>query len=445
LKQDTLLTAPVGKLLVQYSVPAIVAMTLSSLYNVIDSAFIGHGVGAQAIAGMAVTFPLMNLQVALSTLVGVGSATVTSISLGRRRRDLAEWTVGNAFQLALLLAVLFSGVCQVFLDDILLAFGAGDAILPYARSFMRVMLWGTPISYLMLTGNNILRATGFPHKAMLSSLLSVGCNLVLAPLFIFGFRWGTAGAALATLLSQSVALGWILHHFMHRHKTDGRVSLHFNRLKWNGTILRSIVGVGVSPFLTHLCSATIAILVTQSLQRYGGDWAIGAYGISNRIVTLCFMVVLGLAHGMQPIIGYNFGAGNLHRVRVTLLYGIATALLFTSICLLLIEHFTEPIVKLFSDDVSLTSVSVTALKLSCVALQAVGIQCILGNFFQSIGRSRTAILISISRQLLFVAPLLFILPPLFGLNAVWLCMPVADILACICALYLLWRWHVRCT
>ena len=303
-------TAPIGKLLVQYSLPSIIGMTLTSLYNIIDSIFIGHGVGPLAISGLAITFPLMNLLIAFCTLVGVGGATISSIRLGQRDRKGAEDILGNVVILCVVNAAFYGGVTFLFLDPILRFFGASAATLPYARDFMQVILLGTPVSYMMIGLNNVMRATGYPKKAMLSSMLSVGCNLVLAPIFIFVFDWGIRGAAFATLLSQSVALVWVLHHFL-----DKKTYIRFHRstLKLRKRIVKQIFSIGMSPFIMNVCACCIVIFINYQLLSHGDDYSVGAFGIINRVQMLFVMIVMGIAQGMQPITGYNFGAGLVDR------------------------------------------------------------------------------------------------------------------------------------
>ena len=305
-------TERIGKLLVQYSIPAIIGMTITSLYNIIDSIFIGHGVGPMGIAGLAITFPLMNLVVAFCTMVSAGGSTISSIRLGQKDLDGATEVLGNTLMFCLVNAFIFGSVSFIFLDDILRFFGASNDTLPYARDFMQVILLGTPVTYTMIGLNNIMRATGYPKKAMLTSMVTVVCNIILAPIFIFQFDWGIRGAATATVISQFIGMVWVVSHFLQKTSV---VRLQRGFWKMKKRIISSILSIGMSPFLMNVTACVIVIIVNNSLQQYGGDMAIGAYGIINRLLVLYVMIVLGLTMGMQPIVGYNFGAQK-HGIRI---------------------------------------------------------------------------------------------------------------------------------
>ena len=307
-------TERIGKLLLQYSIPAIIGMTITSLYNIIDSIFIGHGVGAMGIAGLAITFPLMNLVVAFCTLVSAGGSTISSIRLGQKDLDGATEVLGNTLMFCLINAVVFGGLAFLFLDEILRFFGASQDTLPYARDFMQIILAGTPITYTMIGLNNIMRATGYPRKAMLSSMLTVGCNIILAPVFIFWLGWGIRGAATATILSQFAGMIWVLSHFM---QEKSYIRFKKGIFKLRKRIVENIFSIGMSPFLMNVCASAIVIIFNKSLLLYGGDLAIGAYGILNRLLMLFVMVIMGLTMGMQPIVGYNHGAHKFGRVKQT--------------------------------------------------------------------------------------------------------------------------------
>lgn len=423
-------TAPIGKLLVQYSLPSIIGMTLTSLYNIIDSIFIGHGVGPLAISGLAITFPLMNLLIAFCTLVGVGGATISSIRLGQRDRKGAEDILGNVVILCVVNAAFYGGVTFLFLDPILRFFGASAATLPYARDFMQVILLGTPVSYMMIGLNNVMRATGYPKKAMLSSMLSVGCNLVLAPIFIFVFDWGIRGAAFATLLSQSVALVWVLHHFL-----DKKTYIRFHRstLKLRKRIVKQIFSIGMSPFIMNVCACCIVIFINYQLLSHGDDYSVGAFGIINRVQMLFVMIVMGIAQGMQPITGYNFGAGLVDRARRSVQLGIAAGCTMTTLGFVLAVFFPGMLVGMFTDSALLVEQASKALSISMLSFPVVGAQIIICQFFQSIGKAFIAIFLSLSRQLLFLLPGLALLPVWMGVDGVWTSMPVSDFLATVAA------------
>lgn len=430
-------TAPIGKLLIQYSIPAIIAMTVSSLYHIIDSIFIGQGVGATAIAGLAVTFPLMNLVIAFCNLVGIGGATISSIFLGQRDTVRATETLHNVVWLCLISSISFGGLSLLFLDPILLFFGASDSTLPYAREFMQVLLIGTPIAYLFIGLNNVMRSTGYPTKAMVSSIISVVANIIIAPIFIFVFKWGIRGAALATLLAQTIGLIWVLLHFYNTHNF-----VHFdhrhNRLK--ASIVGRICSIGLSPFLMNACSCLVVIIINRSFIKYGGDLAVGAYGITNRVLMLFAMTAMGITQGMQPIIGYNYGARQTARVNRTLIYGIIAGTVVTSLGFVISQLIPTPVVRLFTTDATLIDLASNGLRIACLAFCFIGSQIVISNFFQSIGKAKVSIFLSLSRQLIFLIPALLILPGFWGINGVWASLPVSDIIAFFIASTSLWLY-----
>ena len=391
-------TERIGKLLLQYSIPAIIGMTITSLYNIIDSIFIGHGVGAMGIAGLAITFPLMNLVVAFCTLVSAGGSTISSIRLGQKDLDGATEVLGNTLMFCLINAVVFGGLAFLFLDEILRFFGASQDTLPYARDFMQIILAGTPITYTMIGLNNIMRATGYPKKAMLTSMVTVVCNIILAPIFIFHFDWGIRGAATATVISQFIGMVWVVKHFL------------------------------------------IVIIINNSLQRHGGDMAIGAYGIINRLLTLYIMIVLGLTMGMQPIVGYNFGAQKHDRVKQTLKLSILTGVCITSSGFLICELFPHAVSAIFTNDQELIDIASRGVRICVLMFPLVGAQIVIGNFFQSIGKAKISIFLSLTRQLLYLLPGLIFFPRFIGLDGIWTSMPVADFFAFLTALVVLWTY-----
>lgn len=426
--------APIGKLLMEYSLPAIIGMTLTSLYNIIDSVFIGHGVGALAISGLAITFPLMNLLVAFCTLVGVGGATISSIRLGQKDLKGAEAILGNVAVLCVANAIFYGGITLIFLDDILRFFGASHETLPYARDFMQVILAGTPITYVMIGLNNVMRATGYPKKAMLSSMLTVGCNVILAPIFIFWFDWGIRGAAFATILSQFAGMIWVLAHFLDR---NSYVRFHRGCLHLSGRIVKNIFSIGMAPFVMNVCACCVTIFINNRLLSYGDDYSIGAFGILNRAQMLFVMIVMGIAQGMQPITGYNYGAGLLDRVKSNLRLGIIAGMAITTFGCIMGELIPGVFVGAFTSDDALICQAVTALRFGVAMFPIVGVQIIITQFFQSIGKAGTAIFLSLSRQLLFLLPGLALLPPMMGINGVWMSMPISDFMAFVVAVSML--------
>lgn len=416
----------IGQLLLNYSLPAIIATTAGSLYNIIDRIFIGQGVGPYAISGLAITFPIMNLAIAFGTLVGAGAAAIVSIRMGEQRYPDATRTLGNATILNLIIGLLFSIVALIFLDPILIWFGASKHTISYAREFMQVILAGNIVSHMFFGLNNIMRASGYPTKAMISILLTVTINVILAPIFIFWFRWGIRGAALATVLSQVIGMIWVLAHF-----NSPKSIIHFQKasFKLKKRIVNDIFAIGLSPFLIHICAAFVAVIMNWQLTKYGGDLAIGAFGIINSIAGLIVMVIFGFTQGMQPIVGYNYGAKQMDRVFLTLKLTIFWATGISIIGFLLTLLLPEALSKAFTNDPTLLSITSIGMRLYMLAFPVVGFQIVTSNFFQSIGKAKIAIFLSLSRQLLFLIPFIVYLPTQFNLTGVWIAQPAADIFA----------------
>ena len=398
-------TERIRKLLMQYAVPAVVAMTASSLYNMVDSIFIGHGVGPLAISGLALTFPLMNLAAAFGSLVGVGAATLISMRLGQRDYATAQRVLGNVVMLNLLLGVGFGLVALLFLDPILYFFGASDATIGYAREYMTVILLGNVITHMYLGLNSVLRASGHPRKAMYATINTVIINTILDPIFIYGFGWGIRGAAIATVLAQIISLVW-----QFRLLSDRSELIHFRRgiYRLRRRIVRDVLAIGMSPFLMNLTACFIVILINKGLKTYGGDLMIGAYGIVNRLAFVFVMIVMGVNQGMQPIAGYNFGAQQYDRVLRVLKLTIVCAVGITTAGFLVGEFAPRLAVSLFTSDEELIRLSVEGMRIVFVFFPIIGFQMVATNFFQSIGMAGKAIFMSLSRQLLFLMPGLFI-------------------------------------
>lgn len=421
---------PIGSLLRQYAIPAIVAMTASSLYNMVDSIFIGHGVGPLAISGLALTFPFMNLSAAFGAMVGVGASTLISVRLGQKDYKTAQYIFGNAVSLNIILGILFSVIALVFLEPILYFFGASDATLPYAKEYMYIILIGNIITHAYLGLNAILRSVGHPRMAMNATIATVISNAILDPIFIFGLDMGIQGAAIATILAQFLSLLWQLSVF-----NKPKELVHFQKgiYHLSKKIVKETLGIGMSPFLMNSCACIVVILINRGLGTYGGDLAIGAYGIANRIAFLFIMVVMGLNQGMQPIAGYNYGAQNYDRVLKVLRYTLIGGTTVTTCGFLIGEFFPELCVRMFTSDPDLISRSVDGMRLMLMVFPFVGAQMVTTNFFQSIGQAHKSIFLSLTRQLLFLIPLLIILPPLWGVKGVWLAMPISDAISCVVA------------
>ncbi len=429
-------SADVRRLLLEYSGPAIAAMMASALYNVIDRVFIGQGVSALAISGLAITMPIMNLSAAFGAMVGAGGATLTSIKMGQQDFAGTQKVLGNVTLLNIVVGVVFMIFGLLFLDEILYFFGASNDTIPYARDFMQVILGGNVVTHLYLGLNNVMRAAGNPSKAMRITMLTVVINLVLAPLFIFVLDWGIRGAALATIIAQVVALAVVVAHFR-----DKGHELHFVRsaMRFDGRICRSIISIGMAPFMLNACACFVVILINKGLSEHGGDLAIGAYGIVNSLLMIFAMLVMGLNQGMQPIAGYNFGAQLYSRVRSVLRVTILYATIFTTIAFIVSETLPYYMARMFTADEELIGLTVLGLRICALAWPVVGFQMVTSNFFQSVGKASVAVLLSSTRQLLLLIPFLIILPKYFGMIGVLASMPLADAVSTVLAFIMLRR------
>jgi len=424
----------VWKLLLQYAIPSIIAMTASSLYNIIDSIFIGHGVGALAISGLAITFPLMNLSVAFGAMVGVGAATLMSLRLGQKDYSSANHILGNMITLNIIFGLSYSVLVLIFLDPILQFFGASSATLPYAREYMQIILLGNVVTHLYWGLNALIRASGKPKLSMYLMIGSVIINTILAPIFIYTFNWGISGAALATVLAQVIMLLLQIRYFSNKGNF-----IHFQkgifRLKWK--IVSDSLAIGLSPFFMNAVSCVLVIIVNQGLIKYGSDLHVGAFGIINRMAFLFAMVVMGLNQGMQPIAGYNFGANQTDRVDKVMKYTIALATLVMTLGFLVCEIFPHAVAAIFTTDQTLIGLAVPGLRIVFIFFPVVGFQMVAVNFFQSIGMAKKSIFMSLTRQLIFLLPGLFILPHFLGAKGIWYSMPIADLLSSLVAAYML--------
>lgn len=419
-------TKPVGSLLMQYAIPAIVAMVASSLYNMVDSIFIGQGVGPMAISGLAITFPFMNLSGAIGACIGVGASTYLSVKLGQKDYSMAQRILGNSVVLKIITGIIFGAICLLFLDPILRFFGASDNTLPYAHEYMVVILLGNVFTHLYFGMNALLRAASKPKQAMYATIFTVVLNTALDPIFIYTLNMGIRGAALATILSQTTALCWQIKQFSNPHEL-----LHFKRgiykLDWN--IIKNILAIGVSPLAMNTCSCIIVIFINTALVKYGGDLAVGAFGIANRIGFLFFMIVMGINQGMQPIAGYNYGAMHFDRMLKVLKLSMISATAIMAVGWLVGELMPYPCARLFTTDAELIEQAVKGIRLNMIAFPLIGSQAVITNFFQSIGKAKISIFLSLSRQMIFLLPLLVALPPMLGVDGVWYALPTSDTVA----------------
>lgn len=431
-KKETLAlgTRPVGHLLMQYALPAMVAMTAASLYNIIDRVFIGQVVGPMAISGLAITFPFMNLGAAFGAAVGVGSSTSISVKLGQRDYQTAEQLLGNTVTLNLIIGIAFSVVSLLFLDPILRFFGASDHTLPYARAFMQIILLGNVVSHMYYGMNAVLRAASKPREAMIATILSVGLNIIFDFVFIYWWRWGIRGAALGTVVAQSIALTWQMKFF-----ADKRQLLHLKRgiYRLKGSLVKLILSIGVSPFLMNATACVIVIFMNNQLVRYGGDLSVGAYGVANALAMVFMMFVMGLNQGMQPIAGYNYGSQQFDRLRRVVDISIIAGVCVMTVGWLVAMFLPHAVARLFTSDPQLTRLSVKAIRINMLMFPLVGAQMVITTFFQCIGKVKLSIFLSLSRQLIILLPLLLLLPLFFGIDGVWYSLPSSDFLAAVIA------------
>ncbi len=422
---------PVGKLLFKYSIPAVVGMVVQALYNIIDSMVIGHAIDdPNVVAGIAVTFPVMNLATALGMLIGAGSATRISIVLGQKDHRRAQLILGNSVQLTIYIGLAYITVFALFLDKILMLFGASPNTLPYAHEFLMWLLPGMVLMNLTFSYNNVMRATGYPRLAMYTNLLGVAINLVLAPTFLFGFKMGIRGAAIATDIAMLVTAIFVMRHFF---KRDSEV--HFERgiYRIRRDIIKSIIYIGLSPFLINVAGSVVNAIINNSLLRYGGDNAIAAVVVFNRYVTVFVFIIIGICQGMQPILGYNYGSGNFTRLFSTLKKAAVSATVVTVIGSAVGVLFPAAIASMFMQDAAQISCAVVCLRITALMFWIVGYQIVVTNFFQSLGMAAKSVFLSLTRQIIFMIPMLLILPPVWGLNGVWACFPVCDFMSAVVA------------
>ena len=433
-------TKPIGELLMKYAVPAVVAMTASSLYNMVDRIFIGHipEVGTLSLGGLAVTFPIMNLSAAFGAMVGVGSSTLMSIKLGQKDYETAERVLGNLVSLNIIIGIVVGVLGLIFIDPLLLFFGASENTLQYAHDYMFIILLGNVVTHLYLGLNAALRSTGHPHVAMLATIFTVVVNAILDPLFIFTFGLGIKGAAYATILAQVAALIYVITVLSNK---KDLIHLHAGIYGLRRRIVKNIFSIGMSPFAMQLCACLVVILINKGLTRHGGDMAIAAYGIVNSVTFFAVMVVLGICQGMQPIAGYNFGAQQSDRVDEVLRKAITLATIIMTVDFVLCVFFPEYLVVIFTDDPELMALAERGMRIVCIMSPIVGFQIVTGNFFQSIGMAKRSIFMSVSRQLVFLVPFLIVFPEIWGTDGVWMSIATADGVASITAAFLLWQFY----
>ena len=429
-------TASIRSLLFKYATPGIIAMTAMSLYNMVDSIFIGHGVGAMALSGLTVAKPFMDICAAFGTLVGVGASSLVAIKLGEKDYRSANDILANVIILNVLLGALVMAVGLFWLDPILYAFGASDATISYARDYMEIILAGNILTHIYYGLNSMLRSVGHPRISMYATILAVSLNVILDPIFIFVLDMGVRGAALATIISQLVSVIIELIIFL-----NPKEVIHFHRGIWRlkRDITMRALGIGTAPFLMHMAGCFVVIVLNNQLKCYGGDLAIATFGMTNRFMFFFAMIVMGIQQGMQPIVGYNFGA-NLHaRMLRAYKLSVCCATCVMGVLWLFGVIWPEGFIRLFTHDELLIAQSIVPARIMLCVMFAIGFPMITGNFYTSIGMARKAIFLSLTRQVLFLIPLIISLPYLFNslgwepIWGVWWALPISDSLSVITA------------
>jgi putative MATE family efflux protein len=433
-KANPLGTEKIGTLILRFSIPAIIGMVVSATYNIVDRIYIGNAVdlGPNGLAGITVSFPLMLIQLAIGVLFGVGGATLFAIRLGQKKPHEAEQVLGNAFVLLVVTSLIYMAFGQLFLTQILALFGASDTILPYASDYLRVIFLGSVFQIVSIGLNHFIRADGSPRIAMMTMFIGAGINIILDPIFIYGFGWGMAGAAWATILAQAVSATWVVMYFIGKRSHHHLLKVN---LRLNPVLVKQIAALGMPGFLLQLASSVLNTVLNKSLLTYGGDLAISGMGVINSVQTFLIMPVIGLNQGVQPIVSFNFGAHQFKRVRQAILMAISIATAIVGTGFLITRFFPSLLVALFNRDADLMAFTVPALSTWFLFLPLVGFQILGANFFQAIGRYKTAMVLTLTRQVLILIPAVLILPRVFGLQGILYAAPLADGLASVLTLF----------
>ncbi|MDF9867746.1 putative MATE family efflux protein [Bacilli bacterium PM5-3] len=429
-------TAKISSLLLKFSLPATVGMLINAFYNIVDRIFIGNSsdLGADGLAGITITFPVVMIIMAVALMCGVGGSTLFSINLGERNYDKVKKIVGNSFSLALITALFCSIVIYLFMDTILIQFGASEIILPYAKDYLSIILLGAVFQGINMTGNNLIRADGSPKIAMLSILIGAGINIILDPIFIFNFRWGMFGAALATIIGQFASTIWVIYYFT---KGKANYKLKLKNMVLEKALAIKIMVTGIPSFFIQVSGSILNVVLNTTLLKYGGDVAISAMGIVNSVQTLLLMPIIGINQGALPIIGFNYGANNLDRIKETIKIASLMATGIAVICFILTRVFSKEIIMIFNQDKELVEIGSNMLIYWFMCLPVVGFGMVGSNYFQAIGKVIPAIFLSLSRQLIILVPLILFLSSLYGLNGLVLAAPIADVVSTILVAILL--------
>lgn len=426
-----------GKLLMEFSLPAIVGMVVQALYNIVDRIFVGNGVGTLAITGITICFPLMIVFMAFGMLIGMGGSSLFSIRFGEGKREEAERILGNTFMLLVIVSIALCAITGIFLEPLLRLFGASDKSLPYASAYLGLILYGVPLQAVGFGMNNFIRAEGRPVMAMATMLIGAILNVILAPLFIFVFHMGIRGAAIATITAQGISCIWVMHFFMSSHSLFG---LHGNNMVLVMPVVRRILTIGLAPFFMQIGASLVVGVFNHQLIRYGGDVAVSVFGIVHSITMLTVMPVIAISQGAQPIMGFNFGARAFDRVKSTMLQAIRAATALVSAGFILAMIAPDHVIRLFNPaDPELRRIGVHALRIFLAMLPLVGFQICVGGYFQAVGKPRQGIFLTLSRQIIVLVPCLLILPRFFGLSGIWMVSPVSDFTAFVLSLVLFAR------
>ena len=435
-KTTELGTAPVHQLLWKYALPAIIAMTATSLYNIVDTIYIGHGCGALALGALTVAKPFMDICAAFGSLVGVGASSLLAIYLGEKDYDRANRVLGNVIVMNVILSTIVMAAGLIWLDPILYAFGASEDTIVYAHEYMEIILYGNILTHIYFGLNAMLRSAGHPRFSMTATIVAVVLNIILDPIFIFGLELGVRGAALATVISQAIAVTWQVTKFF-----DKNELVRFHRGIWrlNKHITFRALAIGMSPFLYNIAHCFVVIIINNQLKNFGGDMAIASYGVINRLTFIFAMMVMGLNQGMQPIAGYNYGSKHFDRVLRSFYLTCAYATGVMGIAFILGECFPELMTRVFTHDETLIAQTIRPMRIICSTMLIIGFQMVTGNLFTSIGKAGKAIFLSLTRQVIYLIPLTLLLPMAFAepLDGVWWSIPVSDTLSAITAVIVL--------
>ena len=419
----------ISKLLMKFSIPAIVGMLVNALYNVVDRIYIGHGVGSLGIAGITISFPVMLVMMAFSVLIGVGANTLISIRLGQNKKEEAEVIFGNAISLLIITSLTLSVIGLISLDSLLKLLGASEQVLPFARDYLQIILIGAVFQSAGMGINNFIRSEGNPKIAMYTMLIGALINIILDPIFIFVFHWGMRGAAIATILSQLISAIWVFGYFL---QGKSLLKIHSKNLKLKPAIVSGILAIGAAPFAMQLAASVQNFIMNTSLATYGGDIAISGMGVVNSIMTLMIMPIFGITQGVQPIIGYNYGANKYDRVKEAYKLAVIFATCIVVLGWIATRLFPEQLVSLFnSNDKELLSFGTMAIKRFMIFLPFVGFQIVSSTYFQAVGKPKHSALLGLSRQVLILIPALIILPKFLGLEGVISAGPLSDIISAV--------------